>query len=124
MSNVEQTIVDAADKLIKAVEVYGPKATSLVLETGRVAAMQELVTGFAFAAGALIALSAAWIFLRKFWKINDYDDGVEAVFAASVISVLLGLLAVPTAVAYLTNVFAWVGLNHPEIYLAAKLLKL
>lgn len=124
MANVEQTIVDAADKLVKAVEVYGPKATSLVLETVRVAAMQDIVTGFAFAAGALIALSAAWIFLRKLWKMNAYDDGVEAVFAASVISVLLWLLTVLTAIAYLTSVFAWVGLQHPEIYLAAKLLKL
>lgn len=124
MANVEQTIVDAADKLVKAVEVYGPKATSLVLETGRMAAMQDLVTGFAFAAGALIALSAAWISLRRLWKMNAYDDGVEAFVAASVISVLLGLLTVPTAIVYLTNVFAWVGLNHPEIYLAAKLLKL
>lgn len=47
MANVEQTIVDAADKLVKAVEVYGPKATSLVLETGRVAAMQDIARGLA-----------------------------------------------------------------------------
>ena len=35
MTTLEQTIEAAADRLIKAVDAYGPKATELVLETGR-----------------------------------------------------------------------------------------
>lgn len=122
MANIEQVVVDAADKLMKAVDVYGPKATSLVLETGRIAATQELATGFAFAAVALVALSAAGFCLFKFLNTERYEDDGWA----GGIFVCVGIFLVTAigAFTFLVNILAWVGLTHPEIYLAAKLLKL
>lgn len=122
MANIEQVVVDAADKLIKAVDVYGPKATSLVLETGRIAAMQELATGFTFAAVALIALSAAGVCLSKFLKAERYEN--EGWAASIFACVGIFLVTALGAFTFLLNILAWVGLHHPEIYLAAKLLKL
>lgn len=124
MANVEQTIVDAADKLVKAVEVYGPKATSLVLETGRMAAMQDLARGFAFLVVAGICFSLAVVCFKKAAKAPAHDDFAVIHFIGMIVSSFALLFSVIGALINLVDVFAWIGLQHPEIYLAAKLLKL
>ena len=124
MANVEQTIVDAADKLVKAVEVYGPKATSLVLETGRVAAMQDIARGFAFLAVACVCFAIAVICVKKSAKLTEQDIAEPLYFIGMMVSSFGLLFSVIGALINLVDVFAWIGLQHPEIYLAAKLLKL
>lgn len=122
--NIEQMITDAADKMMQAVEAYGPKATELVLETGRVAAMQEIVSGFVFLLVLLIACGIGAICIRQIVNLPKYDDakigwsfGVGVCGIAAAIGLIGGLIG-------LVNMFAWVGIRHPEIYLAAKLFRL
>lgn len=114
----EQVVTQAADKLLKAIEAYGPQATQLILETGRIAAMQTLVTGAVlFAIGAALAFASV-ILIRL-----DDDDS----FSISMASVVVPMCAIGCLIVgsiSLCSVYAWVGLTRPEVYLAAKLLKL
>lgn len=116
---LEQIVTQAADKLVQAVEVYGPKATALVLETGRVAALQALTPGFFWLVFSIALLPLAWRANRK--HNNWEDDGWQA---AALICVAISVITFGVSYTFLTNWFAWVGLWHPEVYLAAKLLKL
>ncbi len=116
---LEKIVTEAADKLVQAVETYGPKATTLVLETGRVAALQSLTPGFFWLLFSLSALPLAWWFNGK--HKNWEDDGWQA---AALICWASSIVSFGISYVYLTNWFAWAGLWHPEIYLTAKLLKL
>lgn len=122
--NIEQVITNAADKLIKAVEAYGPKATDLVLETGRIAAIQEIVSGVAFLIGFLILCRISAGCSRKIVKLPNYDDEKIVWGFAVAVSLASAAICLGAGMVKLVNVGAWVGMWHPEIYLAAKLLNL
>jgi hypothetical protein len=116
LSKLETVAGEAAEKLMRAVEKYGPQATEITLEVGRVAAIQTIVTGIA-------ALIAAYVGYRVAkWALAQDWEGVEAIPTG-----VGGAIAVAGSIAgflHLTNAFAWVGLFRPELYLAAKLLNL
>lgn len=118
-TKLEKIVTEAADKLVQAVEAYGPKATTLVLETGRVAALQSLTPGIFWILFSICMLPLAW-WLNSKHK-NWEDDGYQFV---ALICIALSIGSFGISYVFLTNWFAWAGLWHPEIYLTAKLLKL
>lgn len=122
MANIEQVVADAAEKLTRAVEAYGPKATELVLETGRVAALQDIVRGLVFAAVCAICVLVVILCLKKAAKISEYDERKPVLFTGALFVGLGAIASLLCTGSYLINVSAWVGLYHPEIYLATKLL--
>lgn len=124
MEKIDTVISQAADKLIKAVEAYGPQATELVLATGRVAALQEIVWGAAWLVILVVACAAASVCYRRSAALPKYDDGKIGWALCIAGCGIAGSISLIGAIIGLFNVFAWVGMKHPEIYLAAKLLKL
>lgn len=116
---LEDTIDHAANSIMKAVEAYGPQATNLVLETGRIAAINQLTL-----AGLLLVLAIPLMILgfcfnakHKNWDSDGWQLAAIAVWMGS------SMLTIG-AVIRLADAYVWVGLWHPEIYLAAKLLHL
>lgn len=123
MANVEQVVTEASEKLMKVVDAYGPKATELVMETGRIAAIQDLIWGFTFLLSFGVCVWLTALCIKKERPTYDIDLSILLHMAA----MFLGVAALGSfigAMVNLTYTFAWVGLQHPEIYLAAKLLKL
>lgn len=124
MPNIEQVVVEAAEKLTNAVNAYGPKATELVLEAGRMAALGDIVRGAVLLAASVVCFSMVALCLKKSNKLPEYSD-LEPIYSiATLLLGVIGLFVSVVAAAYLSDIFAWIGLTHPEIYLAAKLLKL
>lgn len=121
---LEQTITEAADKLLHAVEVYGPKATDLVLETGRVAAFQTIVAGFVFLWMLFLILYCMWCCCLRMqsYKDDNISDGPLAWGAAIGVLGLVGVVCLIGSLINLLNIFAWVGLWRPELYLASRAL--
>lgn len=114
-----KTVTQAADKLLQAIEAYGPKATELVLATGKVAALQALTPGFFWLLMPALLIPLAFFFNKKHKSWDD--DGWQLV---AIVCVFFSFLSVAASYVYLTNWFAWVGLSRPEVYLTAKLLGL
>ena len=117
-----QIIDKWAEKLSVAVSQYGPDATNLAIEVGRIGALNCVVGGFA---ALLLATGLAalcwWLWLKVARAQDEAQLGLGLL--ASVVS--LGCFAcVFGALMQLSNVYAWAGIWHPEIYLAAKALNL
>ncbi len=121
---IEDTVNQAADKLIHAIEAYGPRATELALETGRWAAINNLVQASAcLIIGGTVVFVACKTLLRAIREMN----GDEVWIFAAVASVIAGIGGGGSFVVGIGGIFdmwSWVGLSHPDIYLAHKLLKL
>lgn len=113
------------EKLSAALVQFGPQAADLALTVGRVGAVNELVSGFAALALAVVLLRYAVSPL--FRKVRDagYDDPLDPLYfcGSFFLSIVCAALLVGSAMS-LTDIYAWVGLWKPEIYLAAKALKL
>lgn len=123
-NNTEQVITAAADKLLQAIAAYGPKATEVVLETGRIAAMQEIVSGFVFLLVFLIVSTIGVFCIRKLMNLPKYDDEKVGWGFGTVSCGIIAVISLIGSLIGLVNVVAWIGIKHPEIYLATKLLKL
>jgi uncharacterized membrane protein len=130
MEKFDAVISQASEKLIKAVEQYGPHATQLVLETGRVAALQSILNGVSV---LIFGMLVYFLVVRPSYKKMKSDMGGSGDFTNSDPLTVLGGVALGSvvtagsiifAISHLLNVFAWIGLSRPEIFLAAKLLKL
>jgi len=134
---LEQTIEVAANQLIKAVETYGPKATDLVLETGRIAAAQSIFYSFLdLIIGATLLVVGMRLAIRWFKTAKEIEkEGGERFrndeqFKCQILGGCASIVAVGGAITTfigvisVCNLWMWVGLWRPEIYLAAKLLNL
>jgi hypothetical protein len=125
-NSIDQVVSDAADKLIQAIDAYGPKASALVLETGRMAALQEIIVGFTCLVLVGLCIVAIVLGARGVSKALDADRYAEPPVPAILVVIagsIVGAVSLIGALTNLINVIAWVGLTHPEIYLAAKLLR-
>lgn len=114
----------------KAVEIIGqlqqlaPRATELALETARINAWSNLLTGLVWLA---VFAAAALFWLRFFWPWVQRDD--QDLYNGPIVNFLAGLalallLAVSgiTALNYLSDLWTYVGIFHPELALAHKVI--
>ena len=114
----------------KAVEIIGqlqhlaPRATDLALQAAQINAWSNLLSGIA----CLLAFIALAVFWRKaYWpwvhrEDQDSCDGPFASFmAGAVLSVLLATCGIG-AINYLGDLWTYVGIFHPELALAHKLI--
>ena len=137
MATLEQTVEIAADRLIKAVDAYGPKATELVLETGRIAAAQSIVYSIvSLIIGVVLLVVGTRLAVRWFKTFKEiekekgdrYHNDEEFKYvigtAISSFAVVAGSITTFCGVVSMFNLWMWVGLWRPELYLAVKLLKL
>lgn len=128
---IDDVITKAADQISSAVEKYGPQAVDFSRELGRLAAGQQILFGIG---SLLVAALIYWLIaLPLHRKIKaDWPEGETDVFDAIEPPVGIGWFFAHLAVVIfciggiydLLNIFAWVGLWRPEIYLAAKFLRL
>ena len=126
---IDDAVAGAADKLIQAIEKFGPQAVGFSMDLGRIAAVQSLLWGVASLAMALLT----WRFAARplLAKIRSdigehgeiFDTDPITFFGCGATHVFAGLFLLD-AVVKLANIFAWVGLVRPELYLAAHFLKL
>lgn len=107
-----------ADKLTDVLAQYSGPAADLALAVGRVAAIRDIVIAVALIVASGIGAKLC-IFLGK--KTPEWDElaGIPCV----VVGVGSAAMAFIGGVGLL-DIFAWVGMFHPEIYLAAKALGL
>jgi hypothetical protein len=126
---IEDTINQAADKLVHAIEVYGPKATELALETGRMSALNEIIQSTsAFLVGGALLFGSYKVIRTAFRKVEvEKVDEDGPWIAAGIIAGFIGVgatIALFVGFFSLLDVWPWVGISHPDIYLAHKMLKL
>lgn len=129
------TIEQMFAKLADVAERYGPHVAELGAAVGRVAAADTIVRGIVLLIISLGALGAAVYFGRRAkitydaaQLMKEYDKKIDAegsvipwILCSVVASFAFFLVFVPS-VFRLTNIYAWVGIFRPEVYLAARAL--
>jgi len=119
------------DKLIQAGEKlgekigdlatqYGPQATELAMTVARVSAAQTIVIGAA-SIGVCYAAFKIGNWCLGILKDDELNAGA---FVGAIISACCFVGGAISVFANFLNAFAWIGLFHPEIYIAAKIMKL
>lgn len=125
-------VTQAANKLSEALHQYGPQAADFGLQVGRVASVQELVWGGASLIVFIGICINQYLSIRYILKI-DFENkktetqqgiamgwGVLSLF----LSIIIGIGTLLSIWSHLFNAYAWIGLWHPEVFLAAKALNL
>jgi hypothetical protein len=138
MENFEKYL----DQLINAIQTYGPQATNLALEVGRIGAMQEVIPNLIFTlVCSVIAYVASRMCFQNMQYVgsnpHSYCDDREAYhkwekaettgFGKMMVSGSVSFLAALAALlnfAQTLNFYAWAGIFRPEVWLVAKALKL
>ncbi len=121
--------IDAANtfgaKIQEVLTIYGPKATELALAVGRVESARQLL---AAVGGLVISGCAAWGAKKFYEKWNTYVPkycGDDSFLTFAIPCVLLSVVSSIVGIIHIfkiLNPYAWVGLFHPEVALAAKAL--
>jgi len=96
----------------QAASKYGHATLDLVLNYARIDAINHLITGFFWLLMFITAIIIFIIFIKKAAKENN-----ELFFAIGVSSLILSFGSFLATVTILLNVWNWVGIDHPEIYL-------
>ncbi len=117
-----------AVSVIDAVEKYSPEAAQLALEVGRIEAIQEVVLCVVLILGSTLAFFMSKglmkIAVKKEAEREERSLASDAEIGATVGSIISGAISLILFVCFifnLINVPAWVGMWHPEVYLAHRL---
>lgn len=117
-----------ADSITAAAKTHGLEVVDAALGVARVSASQGLIIGFGLLAGAILGAVVARRLFQKARVVaaahKGYGDpefpyvfgGAMASLATVVVSIFAGIC--------LLDVWSWVGLIEPKLYIAHKLLKL
>jgi len=110
---METRLLELIDKIQGAVEAHGAEALRLALLVIRIQAAFELV-------GAVTLLVAVLIgarFLRRWWEKDlDFDaDGFRMII--TILSGVVGLIALIVAIVMVTNARLWLALYDPRLAL-------
>lgn len=97
----------------KAANEHGDQAVDLALTVGRVAAIQTIAVGLFCMLIAGVLGGIAWRALTLFLR-----DRNEFYIPVSIFSAAGAILVALLASTKLFAIHAWVGLFHPEVYLA------
>lgn len=121
---MNQTLEQKAVEIIDKLQHLAPRATSLALQAAQINAWANVMDGVIW----LAVFVATAIFWRKVywpWVSRDYQDSVDgpvvSFFAGAALVILLAVSA-GSAIAYLGDLWTYVGIFHPELALAHKLI--
>lgn len=132
------------EKVAEAVSAYGPKVGELAMALGRIGAAQHIAFGMILFCGFLCCFGVSLWLYKKYRKCSDIYNGYyrrengsetssraeaniagdekDVWFAFSFAPIIPAVLLLFFSAAQLSNIYAWVGLWQPEVYLAAKAL--
>ena len=120
---MEDRILEYLSAAEAAIEQYGEGAVEFALSIARIDA-------FSHVAGGFLALAFAWAFIFPVKNLlirqsEKIQDRIDREFARNISLLLVYILAFGAFVASLVevlNVFAWIGIFKPEVWLAYKAL--
>lgn len=122
MEQVTDLVREFAGKLSDLASQYAQPAWELALVTARVGALNELMPAIVSLFASIVA---AYVSLFAYKKCDNIDYTLRELFVT--VSILSGFLSALLCVLFfltIGNVYAWVGLFYPEVWLAYKLLGL
>ena len=117
MEGIEQKAIELIEKFEALATDIAPDAIELGLMAARVAAVQDIVFSLAI---SLLAVSLLW-FPKKTWKLmadETIDDRVFGTGLASIPAIITGAIGTFG----LLNIWAWVGIFYPELWIAKQVL--
>lgn len=109
-----------ADKLGDLAKQYGPDVVNGALEIARIDALSQLVPSILFLAVLAYFGGNATQYLRKLFDEGDDALAIPLLVVGGIITAVLGLCAIATV----CDVWVWVGVFEPKLYLAKKILGL
>lgn len=118
---VSAKLVQIADQIQSTLVAKGPAALNLLLATTKWQAIVNLSEGFAWLLGAIFCLFLLTWYLSivtKATKEEITDEGIIAFLFLSIFIIGFGFLAFWQ----LADLFNWIGIWHPDIYIAHQLL--
>ncbi len=115
------------DKLADVIKNHGQQAVDFSLEVGRIAALDALLPGFiCFFFALMFGTVNTWSYKKPWFDGKDAWGHPKVTWWPTVFFIglaAMGVMLLTTAIKF-SNVYAWVGLLHPEVFLAAKALNL
>lgn len=128
MSKLEDKAVDTigkletfAGKLVDLSKQYAPDVWNLARQVARIEAIQTLVYGFVW----LVIASLAWVAAIKLFRVAKKDDWDNpGPIIGMGVGGIIGLFTTIAACENLLNIYAWVSLWYPELWMAKKVLGL
>jgi hypothetical protein len=111
---------DKAVELIGQLQALSPQLTDVALETARLGALSWPVTGLIASVIGIILFRCARAMFSKMADAS-YEDEVGFRVVGVMFSIGTTICGI-IALAGFTNLYAWVGIWHPEIYLASRVL--
>jgi len=115
---MEDKLVYYLDQAEKFITENAGDALDLALFVARIDALQSLVLALA---GLATGLAIHWFISMKLYskyKANNDDDIMPLV----IIPALISTITIVTSIVYLLNIFMWVGLFRPEVWIIHKAL--
>lgn len=112
---MEEKFLEYLTKLENALTEYGPQAAELTLEVARVGAIQTVLIGVVC---LILFVCGSFVAHKSMAKVFVEEDG-SAVLPAC-IGIMVAIFSSAPAFMYITNLYAWIGMFRPEIYLISK----
>lgn len=123
MDQMQHGAAMIAKQMQELAKQYGPKVVDAALIVARIDAIQILVLGFCWLIGLIICVSWVVYCIKRNTELKNRSDGGWLVVAFTT-GLFPALCCCVGVVTYLFNVFAWAGVFHPEIWIAAKVMHL
>lgn len=117
----QQAIASFADKLTDLAKQYGPEVADAALQMARIDALSGLVPAIFTVAATVIVGPKVVRNLRKWQEKDPYDPGPLILLVVSgAVAAIFNLAAIMT----LLDVWRWVGVFEPKLWLAKRILGL
>lgn len=123
MSNLETaktTVTEVANQISTIAAKYGPTVVEAALWIGKIEAAKGLLTGFLFTTVFYISYR---IFKWGFTFCEEDGDDLKP-FLAMLFGGFFGVISFFVSIHHLFQIWYWVGIFRPDLFLAAKALKL
>ena len=127
MSDTTQIAAAIADKLTDAFHAYATPAWELSLAATQADATITVYTGVACFVAMLVTAGLTTLFaliaLKAERQATSRNDNIAGVYTfMSVMCGFISLILLICSLANILDLWAWYGMNHPEVYLAHNLL--
>lgn len=119
---MNQTLEQKAVEIIGQLQHLAPRATDIALQAARINAWSNLLAGVLWLA-AFVALVVFWVKVYWPWAqaSDSFDLQVANFLAGAALVIALGVSGI-SAINYLGDLWTYVGIFHPELALAHKLI--
>lgn len=116
---MNQTFEQKAVEIIGQLQHLAPKAADVALQTARINALGDVIEGVF----SLIVFGCLVLFWRKiYWRwANNGADEIAVGLSGAGLAIAMAFFAVGAFID-LVNIWTWVGIFHPELALAHKII--